>query len=118
MDVIKRELKLLLNDNEQSPFEGWYRSLRSAETRARIRARLARVRLGNLGDHKILGGIGELRLDFGPGYRLYFALSGTTIVVLLAGGDKSTQEADILKARQFWEENKDAVERFQRDFRG
>jgi len=72
----------------------------------------------NLGDHKIFsGGIGELRLDFGPGYRIYFVQHGATIIVLLAGGDKSAQSADIQEARRLWEDNKNDFERLQRDIR-
>lgn len=68
----------------------------------RIRARLARVRAGNFGRVRVLGdGISELKVDHGPGYRLYYAMAGATVVLLLVGGDKSTQQQDIQKAKQF-----------------
>ena len=119
MDVTERELKILVLDDNKSPFEIWYSSIRDAQARARIRARLTRVEAGNLGDYKTVGeGVCELRVDYGPGYRVYFAQSGHILIILLAGGVKSSQEADILAARQLWREHKDAIEEFQRDFRG
>lgn len=70
-------------------------------------ARLARVRQGNLGDCKSVGeGVSELRVDYGPGYRVYFGQKGRTLVVLLCGGDKRTQDRDIPLAKQYWREFK------------
>ena len=118
MDVVERELKVIAPAGGTSAVEEWYESIRDVTTRSRIRARLARVRSGNFGDHKIFsGGIGELRLDFGPGYRLYFVQQGAIIVVLLMAGDKSTQSADIREARRLWEDSKDDIEGLQRDLR-
>src|SRR5205807_654552 len=78
------------------PFEDWLQKLNDQNAVARILARLARVRLGNLGDYKSLGeGVFELRVDYGPGYRIYFGQRGRTLVILLCGGDKSTQARDI-----------------------
>jgi putative addiction module killer protein len=63
--------------------------------------RLKRAELGNLGDHKSVGdGVFEMRIDYGPGYRLYFARSGGVVIILLIGGDKSSQVKDIKKAKQ------------------
>ncbi len=74
---------------------------------ARVLARLARVRRGNLGDCKSVGeGVSELRVDYGPGYRVYFAQKGQTLVILLCGGDKRTQEKDIQRAKQYWHDYK------------
>ncbi len=74
---------------------------------ARILARLARVRQGNLGDCRTVGdGVSELRVDYGPGYRVYFGQKGQTLVVLLCGGDKQSQVRDIRLAKQFWQEYK------------
>jgi putative addiction module killer protein len=73
--------------------------LRDRQARARINARIRRLSLGNFGDVKPIGeGVSELRIDFGPGYRVYFVQRGQTLVVLLAGGDKRTQDRDIKKA--------------------
>ncbi|WP_348642958.1 type II toxin-antitoxin system RelE/ParE family toxin [Mesorhizobium sp. B2-3-12] len=63
-----------------------------------MQIRIDRVELGNLGDAKFFDGIGELRVDHGPGYRIYFVKAGNTIIILLCGGDKSSQKADIKKA--------------------
>ncbi len=77
----------------------WFGSLRDRQARARINARIRRLSLGNFGDVKpISEGVSELRIDFGPGYRVYFVRRGQTLVVLLAGGDKRTQDRDIKKA--------------------
>ena len=81
-------------------FAKWLKRLKDHEAQARIVDRLARVALGHVGDSKSLGGgLYELRLFCGPGYRLYFAKQGVQIIILLAGGDKSSQERDITQAR-------------------
>ena len=84
------------------PLQVWLNGLDTMIS-IRIRARLRRVALGNFGDAKPVGsGVSELRLDFGSGYRVYFAQHDTEIVVLLCGGDKSTQSKDIEIAQAFW----------------
>jgi putative addiction module killer protein len=87
-------------------FGSWLRSL-SPSAQARILIRIDRVTAGNLGDWKSLGGgIGELRIDYGPGYRLYFARKGERVILLAYGGDKSRQKNDIARAREIaaaWE---------------
>jgi len=78
----------------------WFRRLRDRWARARINARIRRLSLGNVGDVRPVGeGVSELRIDYGPGYRVYFVQQGQSLVLLLAGGDKSTQERDITRAR-------------------
>ena len=78
----------------------WFRSLRDINARMRINVRIRRLSLGNPGDVKPVGeGISELRLDYGPGYRVYFVTHGNDYILLLAGGDKSTQETDIARAK-------------------
>jgi putative addiction module killer protein len=80
--------------------------------RARILVRLERLELGNLGDAKLLrDGVSELRIDWGPGYRVYFGRAGLTVVVLLCGGDKRRQETDIEKAVELWQEYRERQKR-------
>ena len=82
-------------------FGKWLAGLRDAKGKARILARLESVRLGNLGDCRGLGGgLHELRVFAGPGYRVYFAPRGKIVIVLLCGGDKSSQQRDITRARR------------------
>lgn len=80
-------------------FDAWLSKLRDRQARARILVRIRRLSLGNPGDVKAVGnGISEMRVDHGPGYRVYFAKRGSTLVLLLCGGDKRTQSADIKRA--------------------
>ena len=103
-----REVVAFRGRDGKVPFEAWLDGLSDKRAIARILARLARVRLGNLGDCKPLGeGVSELRVDYGPGYRVYFGQKGRTLVVLLCGGDKRTQNRDIQLAKQFWREFKE-----------
>ena len=89
------------------PFLEWLKKLRDQRAEQRIDARLNRLRLGNAGDSKSVGeGVSELRLDYGPGYRIYHGQVGDTMVVLLIGGDKRTQTDDIKKAKEYWKEYK------------
>jgi putative addiction module killer protein len=82
-------------------FASWLANLRDRRARARIQARIDRLEVGNPGDVKpVGGGISEMRIDHGPGYRVYFVERGATLVILLAGGDKRTQSRDIATARQ------------------
>jgi putative addiction module killer protein len=79
-------------------FRAWLAALRDRRAAKRINQRIIRLQSGNFGDVRYFGGIGELRVDHGPGYRLYFVRKGDVLVVLLCGGDKSSQQADIAKA--------------------
>ena len=86
-------------------FSDWLRKLRDEDARARIQIRIRRLSLGNFGDVKPVGeGVSELRIDYGPGYRVYVRQQGNALVLLLAGGTKKTQEADIAKARKLAKE--------------
>lgn len=85
------------------PLKDWLRELKDVQARQRIQDRLFRITIGNFGDHKSVGGgVQELRMTFGSGYRIYYAEDGDTIVVLLCGGDKKTQPKDIKQALGFW----------------
>lgn len=89
----------------KEPFTDWLNGLRDGRSRRRILQRLFRLESGNFGDCKAVGGgVSELRFFFGPGYRVYFGEDGDTIVVLLCGGDKSSQRRDIRQAQTYWKE--------------
>jgi putative addiction module killer protein len=98
-----------LTDRGASPFREWLAEL-DVTARARIQARVLRFETGNLGDHHSVGnGVWEARCDFGPGYRVYFGRAGSAIVLLLLGGDKSTQRADIRRAQEYWADYREAI---------
>lgn len=87
----------------REPFTEWLNGLRDFKAQARIRMRLNRLSLGNFGDCTPVGeGVLELRVHVGPGYRIYFARHGKVVVVLLTGGDKSSQQTDIKRAKELW----------------
>jgi len=84
---------------QSATFESWFKGLRDIQARARITARIRRLALGNPEDVKPVGaGVSEMRVDYGPGYRVYYLQRGDVIAVLLCGGDKRTQQADIRRA--------------------
>jgi putative addiction module killer protein len=86
-------------------FSIWHKSLRDLRAKVAIARQIDRIKEGNLGDVKSVGeGVSELRINVGAGYRVYFTMRGGIMVVLLAGGDKSTQQADIKKAKQLAQE--------------
>lgn len=85
---------------KSTTFDRWLRDLRDERATARILARLDRLAIGNPGDVKPIGeGISEMRIDYGPGYRVYFLQHGPLLIILLCGGDKSTQDRDIARAK-------------------
>jgi putative addiction module killer protein len=101
------ELRYYQTSAGEQPFIEWLQGLNDRQARARIAARLARIAVGNLGDVEPVGdGVMELRIDWGPGYRLYFARLGQVIVLLLCGGDKRTQQRDINRAKGYFEDYK------------
>ena len=90
------EVQTYLSPNGQDPYAQWLAALADRQARARVLVRVGRMAAGNFGDCKpIAEGVWELRIDWGPGYRVYFAQHGIEIVILLAGGDKSSQAKDI-----------------------
>jgi putative addiction module killer protein len=103
MEARPRRLFKYVTGTGLCPFDEWLDRLKDKRTQAIVATRLNRVVQGNLGlCRKLEGGIQELKIDFGPGFRVYFAEDGETVVVLLCGGDKSTQSKDIEKAREYW----------------
>ncbi|KQT07207.1 MAG: type II toxin-antitoxin system RelE/ParE family toxin [Bradyrhizobium sp.] len=95
----------MLEVRQTDTFASWLRALKDANAVARIAARIRRLELGNLGDVKPVGeGVSELRIDYGPGYRIYFIQQGNTVVILLCGGDKRTQNKDIRTAKRMAKE--------------
>ncbi len=106
MQVFPNEIEYYKTADDKAPFKEWLEGLRDVTGRAKIRVRLDRVRLGNLGDHKQLdGGVWELRVDCGPGYRVYFAKEGNRIILLLIGGDKGSQKRDIAQANGYLQDH-------------
>jgi len=89
----------------EEPVTEWLSDLPDRQARARILARLERLQVGNFGDSKFLrDGVHALRIDWGPGYRVYYARNGQTVIILLCGGDKRKQDADIKRAVELWQE--------------
>lgn len=87
------------------PYSEYVDSLRDRQGAAKIRLRVTRAEMGNLGDHRSVGqGVIELKIDFGPGYRVYVGLQGDQPIVLLCAGDKSSQQKDITKAQNYWDD--------------
>ncbi len=100
-----QELRVYQQQDGTRHFAVWLAELTDRQARARIRTRLSRLALGNFGDCKALyGGVSELRIDWGPGYRVYFARIGTAILLLLCAGDKTTQSQDIERAKTYLED--------------
>ncbi len=94
----------MIEVRQTAEFSRWLRRQRDANAVARIVARIRRLEQGNLGDSKSLGaGLMEMRVDYGPGYRIYYVHRGATIVILLCAGDKRTQRQDIKRARELVE---------------
>ena len=87
------------------PYQDWLGRLRDNAAKASVVRRILRIELGDLGDHRRVGdGVSELRIDVGPGYRVYFASIGKTVIVLLLAGTKSTQTKDIERAKKYWKD--------------
>lgn len=103
MNITPKEAYLYRFQSGRCPFEEWLESMKDRVGRAKIRARIARARAGNLGKcESVGGGVFELKIDFGPGYRVYFGEVGAAIIILLCGGDKNSQRKDIKTAQDYW----------------
>ncbi|MBI2988797.1 MAG: type II toxin-antitoxin system RelE/ParE family toxin [Deltaproteobacteria bacterium] len=107
MEVSAKQVENYVRSDGSCPFDDWMDSLRDQRARDIVRARIARIRLGNLGNcEPVGGGVLELKIDYGPGYRVYFGEVGMKLVILLCGGDKSSQAEDIRRAIDYWEDYK------------
>ena len=99
------EIRIFRLKDGRVPFDLWVNQLRDRRAKAKILVRLDRISTGNFGDVKSVGGgVSELRVKEGKGYRVYFGRAGNKVVILLCGGDKSTQQGDIKQAMKFWRE--------------
>ena len=108
MFFIEIEISLYITSAGVCPFEDWLSSLRDTHTKRKVLTRIARLRLGNYGDWKIVGaGVKELRINWGPGYRIYFGEERKNIIILLIGGNKRSQDRDIKYARKYWHDYKE-----------
>ena len=100
---IEQVVRIYARSDGVEPFTKWLRRLRDGPSRSRIRQRIARLRLGNFGDARSVGdGVHEIRIHFGPGYRVYFGRETDALVILLCGGDKGGQNRDIERAKEYW----------------
>ena len=117
--MVEYFIREYLDQNGESPFSQWLMSLKDIRARARIRTRLERASLGNLGDYlSVGGGAFEMRLFQGPGYRVYFGLEAANIVILLCGGSKDSQKRDIRWAKTLWADYRKRNESNQQELPG
>jgi putative addiction module killer protein len=102
---MKYKVEIYQTDSGKRPFSQWLKGITDHLSRAKIRLRLDRLEMGNFGQCESVGeGVFELKIDFGPGFRVYFGKIGATCVLLLLGGDKSSQKSDILKAKTYFKD--------------
>ena len=107
MEVFPYTIEYYLTKKGEKPFKEWLDRLKDVSARQKVRIRLDRVRLGSLGKNRSVGeGVFEIKIDCGPGYRVYYAIEEKTVIRLLLGGDKSSQKGDILLARDYWKDYK------------
>lgn len=103
MEAREREVRTYLTKDAKAPYNDWLGGLQDPRTRGIIRAQTNRVRLGNFGDCSSVGDrVFEFRINYGPGYQVNFGQEGNELVILLCGGDKSSQRRDIEKAKEYW----------------
>jgi putative addiction module killer protein len=102
-ESVPKEIAYYVTLDGEEPFITWLEGLSDKKARAKIRTKIDRVSLGNLGNYESVGkGVVELKVDYGPGYRIYCGLEGQTLVILLCGGDKDSQDKDIKQAQKYW----------------
>jgi putative addiction module killer protein len=108
MENQERNLRMYVRKDGKIPYQDWFLSLKDKKAAAKIANRLDLLRLGHLGKHRVLGGgLAELKIDFGPGYRVYIGLAGPVLVILLCGGDKNRQSKDIETVKTYWNDYRD-----------
>ena len=101
--VTPKKILTYVTTEDRCPFDEWLDGLKDNKAIAQIQKRLIRVELGNLGDYKSVGGgVSELRIHYGSGFRVYFGQQGNELVILLCGDDKSSQDKDIKLAQEYW----------------
>ena len=94
-----------ITEDERDLFQEWLKKLRDPMAKVQVIKRVGRIEAGNFGDHKpCREGVWELKIDQGPGYRVYYAMAGVVVVILLCAGDKGTQNADIKRAIEYWKD--------------
>jgi putative addiction module killer protein len=98
--VLREAEKNIIKIKKTAVYRKWYSNLEDEKLKSIIRSRLCRIRKGNFGDIRPERGVSEIVIDHGPGYRIYFIKRGMTVIILLCGGDKSTQNSDIISANQ------------------
>ena len=98
-------IKEYIRDDDSNPYEKWFNSLNS-QAAAKVAVAIARIELGNTSNIKWFDGIGEYRINWGPGYRIYFIQEGSELIILFGGGTKKKQTADIKKAKELFKEYK------------
>jgi putative addiction module killer protein len=107
MEIIDRVTKYYVTPNGKAPFKKWLDSLKDLRGRKLIQVKIDRLRVGNFSQCVSIGqGVSEARVFHGPGYRIYFGLHKGSLILLLMGGDKSSQESDIRKSLVYWEDFK------------
>lgn len=107
MESFPYTIAYYLAETGGKPFKEWLDDLKDITARQKVRIRLDRVRLGNLGRNRSVGeGVYELKIDYGSGYRVYYALEKKTLILLLMGGNKASQDKDIALARKYWQNHK------------
>ena len=103
MEVTPWEVEVYTNQKGKQPFTEWLNSLKDLQGADKILLRIRRIQMGNLGDYKFIAdGVFELRINFASGYRVYFGKVENRVILLLCGGDKSSQKSDIQQALQYW----------------
>ncbi len=112
MQTYRYEIDYYRTEGGRKPFKEWLESLGDSRVRAKVRVRLDRARLGNLGDRKhVSNGVWEMRIHHGPGYRVYYGIERDALILLLLGGDKDMQQKDIVLALTHWQDHRERKQR-------